>query len=117
MLDIIPIEGYYGISFNETTQVFSQQFQQGQVISRFASSRQYDRRTFSISLPIKNKNEIDAFLRSKRGVVPFIFNYDNLTYTCAQYSFTYTATYDYLFEATFVRDDNVGITQTVPHTV
>ena len=112
-MDTIPIKAYYGISFDQSTQVQMQQFNPGEVIARHKNQRLFDRRTFSISLPINNKNEVNAFLKSKRGSTPFRFGYDNLVYTCNQYSFTYLAfTGDqsckltHQFEATLIRENN-----------
>lgn len=116
-LELIPIEGYQGISFNQVAQVQNQQFNPGEVIARHKNERLFDRRSFSISLPINNKDEVHQFLLSKRGNIPFKFGYDDLAYTCSEYSFTYLATGDrdnnsdcylaYQFEATFVRENNL----------
>lgn len=117
-LELLPVEGYQGISFDQITQVQNQQFKPGEVVARHKNDRLFDRRSFSISLPIGNKNAVHAFLLSKRGVIPFKFGYDDLAYRCNEWSFTYLAVGDranqskcnlaYQFEATFVRENNLG---------
>lgn len=116
-LELLPVEGYQGISFNQITQVQNQQFKPGEVVARHKNDRLFDKRSFSVSLPISNKDEVHEFLLSKRGNIPFKFGYDGLAYTCNEYSFTYLATGDrannsdcYLahqFEAVFTRENNL----------
>lgn len=117
MIETIPVKAYQGISFNQITQVQNQQFKPGEVVARHKNERLFDRRSFSISLPISNKDEVHQFLLGKRGNIPFRFDYDGLAYTCNEYSFTYLAvgsranTADcnlaYQFEAVFTRENNL----------